>query len=80
MQTRLKTLEKLVFEACSRVKRIEADTQSLRLQVKGLARELERMQGAAAELRTVRDWRDDTRARLKKLSVKIEKALDRANR
>jgi muconolactone delta-isomerase len=78
-QARLKVLEKMVFDACARLKKAEAENQSLKLQVKGLARELERMQGAASELRAMRDRRDDVRARIRKLSVKIEKAMGRAS-
>ena len=75
MQDRLKTLEKLVFDACSRMRKSETESQALKLQVKGLARELERMQASAGELRELRDWRDSTKTKLKHICQKLDKKL-----
>ncbi|MDD2774101.1 MAG: hypothetical protein PHP45_10460 [Elusimicrobiales bacterium] len=80
MQNRLKTLEKLVFEACHKVRKLESENHALQLQTKGLSRELERMQHFAVELRDLREWRDGMKTKLKKVSVKVERALERVNR
>ena len=80
MINKVKALEKLVFEACKKLRHLETENHNLRLQSKGLARELERFQHAQTEQRELRHWREDARARLKKLAAKVEKAIEKGGK
>ena len=80
MQNKIKTLEKLVFDACKKLKQLEKENASLSLQARGMARELEKLQYNHAQMRKLKEWKDGIRQKLKKLSVKIEHAIEKAEK
>lgn len=78
MHNRIKTLEELVNEASSSLRRLEGENHSLKQQVEKLAAETERMRGEMKKLRELSSWKERTASRLRKLCLKIDKALSGA--
>ncbi|MFA5162022.1 MAG: hypothetical protein WC421_07225 [Elusimicrobiales bacterium] len=79
MRDKIRNLEALVSDACVRLRKSEAENKALRLEVKGLSRELEKMQSGAAQLRELRLWRDEVKSKLKRVCARLDKAAGRGS-
>ena len=78
MKERIQALGTLVSEASAKLRRLDKENTALKLQVKALSSEVEKLRENQTELRKLRNWKDSAQSRLKKLSDKIDSAIKKA--
>ena len=75
MQEKIIQLELLVSQAAQRLANLEKENAALKNRVRTVENQNERLRKIDEEIKTLRDWKRDTLAQLKKLHGKIEKEI-----
>ena len=75
MQEKIIQLELLVSQAAQRLANLERENAALKNRVRTVEGQNERLRKIEEEIRTLRDWKRDTLAQLKKLHGKIGKEI-----
>jgi len=75
MQEKIIQLELLVSQAAQRLANLERENAALKNRVRTVENQNERLRKIEEEIRTLRDWKRDTLAQLKKLHGKIEREI-----
>lgn len=78
MQEKLKQLELLVMQTLSRLHALEAETKAVRQKNRQQEEALLRLKESENELKSLREWKKNTVAVLKRLEGRVEKELARA--
>lgn len=78
MQERLKQLELLVSQVLARQKDVQAENAALKQRLRLLEDNVTKLKGAEAEMRALREWKKNAQTVLRRLSVKIDKELAKA--
>jgi len=75
MDDKIARLQALVELATKKLEALEAENSTLKNRLRTVEGQIDRLRGAGDELRSLRDWKRDTIAQLKKLHARIEKEL-----
>ena len=78
MQEKLKQLELLVTQLLARQKETQGENAALKAKVRTLEENVEKLKSTESELRTLREWKRNTQAVLKRLSAKLDKEIAKA--
>lgn len=78
MQEKLKQLELLVTQLLARQKETQGENAALKAKVRTLEDSVEKLKATESELRTLREWKRNTQAVLKRLSAKLDKEIAKA--
>ena len=78
MQEKLKQLELLVSQLMARQKEVQGENAALKQRLRVLEDNLAKLKNAEAEMRSLRDWKKNAQMVLRRLSVKIDKELAKA--
>lgn len=78
MQEKLKQLELLVSQLMARQKEVQGENATLKQRLRMLEDSVSKLKSAEAEMRVLRDWKKNTQMVLRRLSVKIDKELTKA--
>ena len=78
MQEKLKQLELLVSQLMARQKEVQGENATLKQRLRVLEDSVSKLKSAEAEMRSLRDWKKNTQMVLRRLSVKIDKELTKA--
>lgn len=78
MQEKLKQLELLISQLLARQKEVQAQNAALKQRLRNLEESVEKMHGAEAELRALKEWKKNTQNVLRRLAVKVDKELAKA--
>lgn len=80
MQEKIKHLELLVNATLERLEKAYKDGASYKNRVKHLEESIEKLSKANMEVKELREWKKDTKLKLKKIYAKVNKELDKANK
>ena len=78
MQEKLKQLELLVTQMLARQKATQGENAALKAKVRTLEDSVEKLKATESELRTLKEWKRNTQAVLKRLSAKLDKEIAKA--
>ena len=78
MQERLKQLELLVSQVLARQKDVQGENTVLKQRLRILEDNVTKLKSAEAEMRALREWKKNAQTVLRRLSVKIDKELAKA--
>ena len=78
MQEKLKQLELLVTQALSRQKDLQGENASLKARLRSLEGGVEKLKETETELRSLKEWKRNTQAVLRRLSGRLEKEIAKA--
>ncbi len=78
MQEKLKQLELLVTQLLARQKETQGENAALKAKVRTLEDSVEKLKATESELRTLKEWKRNTQAALKRLSAKLDKEIAKA--
>lgn len=78
MQEKLKQLELLVSQLLARQKETQGENAALKAKVRTLEDSVEKLKATESELRTLKEWKRNTQAVLKRLSAKLDKEIAKA--
>ena len=78
MQEKLKQLELLVTQLLARQKETQGENAALKAKVRTLEDSVEKLKATESELRTLKEWKRNTQAVLKRLSAKLDKEIAKA--
>ena len=78
MQEKLKQLELLVSQLLARQKETQGENAALKAKVRTLEDSVEKLKATESELRTLKEWKRNTQAALKRLSAKLDKEIAKA--
>ena len=78
MQEKLKQLELLVTQLLARQKETQGENAALKAKVRSLEDNVEKLKNTESELRTLKEWKRNTQAVLKRLSAKLDKEIAKA--
>ena len=78
MQEKLKQLELLVSQLLARQKDVQGENTVLKQRLRILEDNVDRLKNTEAELRALREWKKNAQTVLRRLSVKIDKELLKA--
>ncbi len=78
MQEKLKELELLVSQLLARQKDAQAENAALKLRMRTLEDHVEKLKLAEAEMRSLRDWKKNTQAVLRRITAKLDKEIAKA--
>ena len=78
MQEKLKQLELLVTQLLARQKETQGENAVLKAKVRSLEDNVEKLKSTESELRTLKEWKRNTQAVLKRLSAKLDKEIAKA--
>lgn len=78
MQEKLKQLELLVTQLLARQKETQGENAALKAKVRTLEDSVEKLKATESEWRTLREWKRNTQAVLKRLSAKLDKEIAKA--
>ena len=78
MQEKLKQLELLVTQMLARQKETQGENAALKAKVRTLEDSVEKLKATESELRTLKEWKRNTQAVLKRLSAKLDKEIAKA--
>ena len=78
MQEKLKQLELLVTQALSRQKDLQRENASLKARLRSLEGGVEKLKETETELRSLKEWKRNTQAVLRRLSGRLEKEIAKA--
>lgn len=78
MQEKLKQLELLVSQLLARQKETQGENAALKAKVRTLEENVEKLKSTESELRTLKEWKRNTQAVLKRLSAKLDKEIAKA--
>ncbi len=80
MQEKIKHLELLVNTTLERLEKAYKDNSSLKNRVKYLEASIVKLSQANAELKELKEWKKDTKLKLKKVYAKVNKELNKAQK
>lgn len=78
MQEKLKQLELLVTQALSRQKDLQRENASLKAKLRSLEGGAEKLKETETELRSLKEWKKNAQAILRRLSSRLEKEIAKA--
>ncbi len=78
MQEKLKQLELLVTQALSRQKDLQGENASLKAKLRSLEGGAEKLKETETELRSLKEWKKNAQAILRRLSSRLEKEIAKA--
>ena len=78
MQEKLKQLELLISQLLARQKEVQAQNAALKQRLRNLEESVEKMHGAEAELRALKEWKKNSQTVLRRLSANLDKEIARA--
>lgn len=78
MQEKLKQLELLVTQALSRQKDLLGENASLKAKLRSLEGGAEKLKETETELRSLKEWKKNAQAILRRLSSRLEKEIAKA--
>ena len=78
MQEKLKQLELLVSQLAAYQKDTQKENTALKQRVYVLEETVAKLRNAEAEMRTLKEWKKNTQTVLRRLSVRIDKELEKA--
>lgn len=80
MQEKIKHLELLVNATLERLEKAYKDTSSLKNRVKYLEASIVKLSQANVELKELKEWKKDTKLKLKKVYSKVNKELEKTQK
>ena len=78
MQEKLKQLELLTTQLLSRQKGLQGENTALKTRVRSLEDAVEKLKASETELRSLKEWKKKTQAVLRRLAVRVDKELAKA--
>lgn len=78
MQEKLKQLELLTTQLLSRKKGLQGENTALKTRVRSLEDAVEKLKASETELRSLKEWKKNTQAVLRRLAVRVDKELAKA--
>ena len=78
MQEKLKQLELWVTQALSRQKDLQGENASLKAKLRSLEGGAEKIKETETELRSLKEWKKNAQAILRRLSSRLEKEIAKA--
>lgn len=78
MQEKLKELELLASQLLARQKDAQAQNAALKQRVRVLEEGVEKLKKTEAELRSLKEWKKNTQAVLRRLATRVDKELEKA--
>ena len=78
MQEKLKQLELLVSQLMARQKEVQGENAALKQRLRVLEDSVSKLKSAEAEMRALRDWKKNAQTVLRRVSVRIDKELAKA--
>ena len=78
MNDRLKQLDLLISQTAARMENLEKESLSLRHRLRQQEEQILRLKETEKELKALREWKKNTVSVLKKMQMRIDKAIARA--
>ena len=78
MQEKLKELELLVSQLLARQKDAQAQTAVLKQRVRTLEENVEKLKNTESEMRSLRDWKKNAQAVVRRITAKLDKEITKA--
>ncbi|MDD6152735.1 MAG: hypothetical protein PUC11_02150 [Elusimicrobia bacterium] len=78
MQEKLKQLELLISRMVTRQKELQGENAALKARVRVLENGAEKWKETEAEVRALKEWKKNVQTVLKRLAVKLEKEIAKA--
>lgn len=78
MQEKLKQLELLVSQLLARQKDVQGENTVLKQRLRILEGSVSKLKSTEAEMRSLREWKKNAQAALRRLAVKIDKEIAKA--
>ena len=78
MNDRLKQLDLLISQTAARMENLEKESLSLRHRLRQQEEQILRLKETEKELKALREWRKNTVSVLKKMQMRIDKEIARA--
>ncbi len=78
MQEKLKQLELLVSQLAAHQKNTQKENTALKQRVYVLEETVTKLKTAEAEMRTLKEWKKNAQTVLRRLSVRLDKELEKA--
>ena len=78
MQEKLKELELLASQLLARQKDAQAQNAALKQRLRILEESVEKLKKTESELRSLKEWKKNTQAVLRRLAARVDKELEKA--
>ncbi len=78
MQEKLKELELLVSQLLARQKDAQAQNAVLKQRVRTLEENVEKLKNTESEMRSLRDWKKNAQAVVRRITAKLDKEITKA--
>ena len=78
MQEKLKQLELLITQLLARQKELAGENVALKIKLRALEEDKLQLKMLQAQLRELKEWKKTTQAVLRKLAVRVDKELEKA--